>query len=166
MYIHELHIYIHYSLYMYVCTYVHMHDIYACNSVYFSSYACLSIIIIIILYELCTTHVWIIPYTTAEGEDYHSGPFSVTIPAMDTSATFNVSIMIDNIFESDESFNLMINSSSFPSRVFLQPDCTLRITILNDDSKLLSFDLIITLSYGYTIYSCYCQICQYNLQCV
>ena len=56
---------------------------------------------------------------------------------MDASATFNVSIMIDNIFESDESFNLMINSSSFPSRVFLQPDYILRITILNDDSKLL-----------------------------
>ena len=85
---------------------------------------------------------------------------------MDASATFNVSIMIDNIFESNESFNLMINSSSFPSRVFLQPDCILRITILNDDSKLLSFDLKITLSYGYTFYSCFCQICQYNLQCV
>lgn len=86
-------------------------------------------------------YVWIIPYTIAEGEDYDSGPFSITIPAGDTSASFNVSIMIDNIFESDESFNLMINSSSFPGRVSLQPDCVPRITIVNDESKLLSFDL-------------------------
>lgn len=89
-------------------------------------------------------YAWIIPLylcTIIGGEDYEPGPFSVTIPAGYISTSFNVSIINDNIFETDESFNVLINSSYFPSRVLLQSGCILRVTIVNDESELLSFDL-------------------------
>ena len=79
--------------------------------------------------------------TITGGEDYEPGPFNITIPAGNISTSFNVSIMNDNIFETDESFNVLINSSYFPSGVLLQSDCILRVTIVNDESELLSFDL-------------------------
>ena len=61
---------------------------------------------------------------------------SVTIPAGEISVLLNTSIIDDNIFEANESFTLTINSSSLPSRVLVQPDCVLIITIVDDDGEL------------------------------
>ena len=70
------------------------------------------------------------------GDDYEPGPFSVIIPAGEISVTFNISIIDDNIFEANESFTLTIDSSSLPSRVLVQPDCVLMVTIVDDDGEL------------------------------
>ena len=69
------------------------------------------------------------------GDDYELGSFGVTIPAGETSVSFNISIIDDNIFEGNESFSLTIDSSSLPSRVLLQESCVVVITIVNDDGE-------------------------------
>ena len=50
-----------------------------------------------------------------------------------SSFTFNITIIDDNTFESNESFILTIDSSTLPSRVLVQPDCMTVVTIVNDD---------------------------------
>ena len=85
-------------------------------------------------------------YTTTGGAhgDYKSGPFNVTILPGNSSGSYNVSITDDNIFETNETFNLTINASSLPSRVLLQPNCMIICTIIdNDDGK---FHFIISAS--------------------
>ena len=52
-------------------------------------------------------------------EDYDSGPYSVTIPAGNRSVVFDVSIIDDNMLEMNETFELSIQSTSLPSKVFL-----------------------------------------------
>ena len=75
-------------------------------------------------------------YIIIEGDDYEPGPFNVTIPAGETSVPFNISIIDDNVFERNETFNISVDSSSLPSRVLVQPDCVLMITIVDDDGEL------------------------------
>ena len=70
------------------------------------------------------------------GDDYESGPFVATIPAGETSLAFNISIIDDNIFEQNEFFTLTIDSSSLPTRVSMQRNCLLVVTIVDDDGKL------------------------------
>ena len=70
------------------------------------------------------------------GNDYVSGPFNITFPAGRTSANFNISIHNDNIFETNESLSLTVDPSSLPSRVMLQSDCMLVITIVDNDGEL------------------------------
>ena len=43
--------------------------------------------------------------------DYTSGTYTVTFPAGQTTATFNVQINDDNVLEGNENFMLTINSS-------------------------------------------------------
>ena len=47
--------------------------------------------------------------------DYTSGPYTVTFPAGQTTASFNVLITADNVFEGNENFTLTIDSSSLPT---------------------------------------------------
>ena len=69
--------------------------------------------------------------------DYKSGPFNVTILPGNNSASYNISITDDNIFETNETFNLTINASSLLSRVVLQPNCMIVCTIIdNHDGEL------------------------------
>ena len=49
--------------------------------------------------------------------DYNSGPYPVTIIAVQTTATFDVPINDDNILEGNENFMLTIHSSSLPTGV-------------------------------------------------
>lgn len=71
------------------------------------------------------------------GDDYHSGPFSVIIPAGEISVSSDIFIIVDdNIFEGNELISLTINSSSLPSRVFIQPNCMLMVTIVDNDGEL------------------------------
>jgi len=70
---------------------------------------------------------------TGGGFDYDSGPYSVTFTAGQTSASFDIPINDDNIFEASELFNLTIDPSSLPSTVTLSSSATLTATILDDD---------------------------------
>ena len=70
------------------------------------------------------------------GEDDELGPLNITIPAGQISVLFNISIMDDNIFEQNEFLTLIIDSSSLPNGVSIQPECMLMITIVDDDGKL------------------------------
>ena len=54
---------------------------------------------------------------TGGGVDYVSGPFRVTIPPGETTATFDVAITNDNTYEEDENFRLSIVRSSTPDGV-------------------------------------------------
>ena len=51
------------------------------------------------------------------GADYNSGPYFVQFNAGVTKVSFNVSITNDNILEGNETFNLLINASSLPTRI-------------------------------------------------
>ena len=72
--------------------------------------------------------------------DYISGPYTVTFPAGQTTATFNISINDDDIGEGDESFTLTINETSLPTNVTCGIFGEATVTIVNDDSKSLSID--------------------------
>ena len=67
--------------------------------------------------------------------DYIFGPYTVTIPAGQTTATFDVSITADNIYEHNENFMLIINSSSLSNGVMLGDPDQATVTIVDDDCK-------------------------------
>ena len=69
-----------------------------------------------------------------EGEDYGSGPYSVTIPAKATSVQFDVNIHDDNVLEMDENFNLTITTPPLPGRVIITNRET-TVTIVDNDGK-------------------------------
>ena len=54
-----------------------------------------------------------------------------------TEVSFNVTIMDDNILESNETFQLSINSSSLPNRVTVDNPSVVTVTIVDNDCKLL-----------------------------
>ena len=64
-----------------------------------------------------------------------SGPYTVTFPAGITSAVLNVLITNDNIFESDETFNLVIDVFSLPPNIAIGDINQATVTILNDDGN-------------------------------
>ena len=70
------------------------------------------------------------------GEDYESGPYSVMIPARMTSVSFDIPITNDDVLEQNENFNLTINTSSLPSRVFATNPYQATVTIMDDDGKI------------------------------
>ena len=67
--------------------------------------------------------------------DYTSGPYTVTIPAGQTTATFNVPINGDDVLEGDEEFMLTIISSSLPTGVTHGTPCQATVTIMDNDGK-------------------------------
>ena len=77
---------------------------------------------------------WLLSYMIGEGEDYGSGPYSVTIPAKATSVQFDVNIHDDNVLEMDENFTLTINISSLPDHV-ISTNSEATVTIVDDDGK-------------------------------
>ena len=56
--------------------------------------------------------------TVGNSDDYYSGPFTVIIPAGNYSVVFDISIIDDNMLEMNETFELSIESTSLPSKVF------------------------------------------------
>ena len=70
--------------------------------------------------------------------DYTSGPYTVTFPAEQTTATFNIPINDDDIVEGDKNFTLTINSSSLPDNVTRGTTGEATVTIVNDDCKWLA----------------------------
>ena len=70
------------------------------------------------------------------GSDYMNGPYTITLSAGSTTASFNVSIIDDSVLESEEEhFTLTINSSSLLSGVTAGTSNSSRITIMDDEGK-------------------------------
>ena len=63
--------------------------------------------------------------------DYTSGPYIVTIPAGQTTATFNISINDDMILEGNENFMLTINQT-LPTNVTRGTPGEATVTIYED----------------------------------
>ena len=75
-----------------------------------------------------------LPYVIG-GVDYTSGPYTVTFPAGQTTATFNIPITDDMILETDENFILTIINLSLSDDVMLgNPDQT-TVTIVDNECK-------------------------------
>jgi len=70
------------------------------------------------------------------GVDYNSGPYTVTFPAGQTNAIFNVIITDDSILERNEIFNLTIDSDTLPNRVTVDSLYEATVTIRDNDGKL------------------------------
>ena len=69
------------------------------------------------------------------GEDYEPGPYDVIIPAEMTTVLFNITITNDDVYEGNETFNLVVNVSSLSSNVTVGDISQATITIMNDDGK-------------------------------
>ena len=67
--------------------------------------------------------------------DYDSGPYTVTIPAGQTTATFDVPITDDMILEGNENFMLTINGTSLPNSVTLGIPDEATVAIVDNDRK-------------------------------
>ena len=67
--------------------------------------------------------------------DYTSGPYTVIIPAGQTTATFNIPITDDMILEIDEDFMLTIDGPSLPTGVTRGTPNVTTVTIVDDDRK-------------------------------
>ena len=67
--------------------------------------------------------------------DYTSGPYNVTFPAGQTTATFDVPIIDDNILEGNEIFILTIDETSLPISVTRGSPGQATVTIVDDDGK-------------------------------
>ncbi len=81
--------------------------------------------------------------TATDGTDYAAGPYSVTIPAGSTSATFTIQTTEDEELELDEAFTVRIDDASLPAG-FVTPDGSstpedARVTI-NDDEYTFCFE--------------------------
>ena len=60
-----------------------------------------------------------------------------------TEASFTVTIMDDKILESNETFQLSINTSSLPNRVTVDNPNEVTMTIVDDDCKVITlFDVL------------------------
>ena len=81
--------------------------------------------------------MWISYYckNTGQDEDYTSGPYSVTFTAGMTTALLSVPIKDDNVFENNELFRLIIDSTSLPNDVTLGNLRVSAMTIVDDDGK-------------------------------
>ena len=67
--------------------------------------------------------------------DYHYGPFSVTIPAGETKASFYVTIYDDNTIERNESFYLYIQSYTSSEHIIIGSINDATISIIDNDCK-------------------------------
>ena len=70
---------------------------------------------------------------TGGGVDYNSGPYNIRITAGKTEVTFNVLIKDDRIMESDEKFQLKIQT--VPNHVTTKGSSKCTITIVDNDRK-------------------------------
>ena len=72
---------------------------------------------------------------TGGGVDYDSGPYTVTFTAGQTSASFDVAINDDSLFENNERFRLAINQSSLPSQVTTGNPGQATVTVSDNDGE-------------------------------
>ena len=69
------------------------------------------------------------------GEDYISGLYNVTFPAGEITSSFVVSIINDNVLESDEQFDITIDTTSLPDGITVGSTGSSTVTIMDDDGK-------------------------------
>ena len=67
--------------------------------------------------------------------DYTSGPYTVTFPAGQTTATFNIPINDDSVLDGNEDFMLTIDETSLPTGVTRGSPGKATVTIMDDDGK-------------------------------
>ena len=67
--------------------------------------------------------------------DFTSGPYTVTIPAGQTTATFDIPITDDTMLEGNENFMLTIDPSSLPNGVTHGDPDQATVTIVDNDSE-------------------------------
>ena len=67
--------------------------------------------------------------------DYTSGPYTITFLAGQTTATFDIPINDDNIYEGNENFILSIDNTSLPTGVTRGSPGEATVTIVDDDRK-------------------------------
>ena len=69
------------------------------------------------------------------GNDYGSGPYTVTFPAGMTTAYFVVSITRDNLIEGNETFTLTLNPLLLPSDVIIGHPAEATVIIVDGAGK-------------------------------
>ena len=67
--------------------------------------------------------------------DFTSGPYTITFPAGQTTATFDVPINDDNIYEINEDFMLTIDETSLPTGVTRGSPGEATVTIVDNDRE-------------------------------
>ena len=67
--------------------------------------------------------------------DYVSGQYNITIPTGSTNATFNISIIDDNLFEGDEEFYLIIDQSLSLSGITIGSPYRAVVNLFDNESK-------------------------------
>ena len=67
--------------------------------------------------------------------DYDAGPYFVTIPAGETESAFIASVNDDDVYEIDETFQLVIDHRELPSRISRADPYRSIVTILNDEER-------------------------------
>ena len=91
---------------------------------------------------------------SGRGIDYVSDPYNVTFNAGETEVTLNISIIDDNILESNENFNATVNPVLLPIEVFVASNTGYATVIIVDDD-------------GTYIYTRICILCIfYELACI
>ena len=65
--------------------------------------------------------------------DYDAGPYFVTIPAGEIEFSFIAGIYDDDVYESNETFQLVIDHRGLPSRISRANPYRSTVTILNDE---------------------------------
>ena len=71
--------------------------------------------------------------------DYTSGPYTVTFPAGQTNATFNIPINDDDVIEGAEKFMLTIDSSSLPTGLTVGDPGQVTVTIIEEGKEIYTF---------------------------
>ena len=90
--------------------------------------------------------------TAIDGGDYQSGPYTAMIPAGSTSASFDVNITDDNIYElPPQTFHLTIAQTSEPFLAILTTRGQITVIIVDDDRKLFVINWIATSVINYIV---------------
>lgn len=90
--------------------------------------------------------------------DYSDGPYSVTIPAGETTMPFNIEIFDDTRMEDDETFQIYVNDTfSLPPYVLIGSVDNVTVIIVDNESKLRMY------LYYETIHTYICNLCMYAL---
>ena len=82
-------------------------------------------------------HILIVTSDLGGGIDYNSGPYTVIIPANVDEVSFSIFITNDNKKEENETFHLVIDSSSLPDGVIVDTPSQAVITIVDVTRKIL-----------------------------
>ena len=77
----------------------------------------------------------IITFYLVGNDDYDSGPYTVTFPSGVTNASFNVTIIDNDQYESTETFYLIINSFSLPHNMYISNPGHAIVIISDDDCE-------------------------------